>query len=92
MKYDINVDLTMKNTNVRRLMVVTQDRFVIGGGFTPRLLTSFGLVTHCAKPHCGYVRYNKCEICNKLTSVSVRYISRLVENRLAFQGGLCSTE
>jgi hypothetical protein len=53
MKDDINVDLTMMDSNVRRLMEVTQDRFVIGGGFTPRLLTSLGLVTHCAKLHCG---------------------------------------
>jgi hypothetical protein len=54
MKDGINMDLTMMD-NVRRLMEVTQDRFVIGGGFTPRLLTSFGLVTHCVKLHCGYV-------------------------------------
>ena len=92
MEGHINVDLTMMDSNVRRLMEVTQDRFVNGGGFTPRLLTSFGLVTHCAKLYCGYVRYNRFGICNKLTSISVRYISRLAENRLSFQEELRSTE
>ena len=55
MKDDINVELKMMDSNVRKLMEVTQDRFVIGGGFTPRLLTSFGLVTHRANPFCGCV-------------------------------------
>jgi hypothetical protein len=45
----------MMDSNVRGLMEVTQDHFVIGGGFTPRLITSFGLVTHCTKLRCAYV-------------------------------------
>jgi hypothetical protein len=72
MKDDINVDLTMMDSNVLRLMEVTQDRFVIGGGFTPRLLNSFGLATHRAKLY--WAMSDTFEICNKLTLTATGWL------------------